>query len=151
MTRKAIPTRDEFSFFRPVQLRWGDFDLLGHLNNVQYVRFYELLVVEFVGAECGVSWSEGPVVPFAAENSCRFIRPINPGPLGPVDGSLDGALRIEHIGTSSVRYAMALFEPGADEAAAAGEWVHVWVDRASNRPVAMPDQARAAYQRHLRT
>lgn len=149
MTRKPVPTRKDFSFFRPIQVRWGDFDLLGHVNNVQYVRYFELMVVEFVGTECGVSWTQGPTIPFAAENSCRFIRPINAGPLGPVDVTLDGALRIEHIGTSSVRYGLALFEPGSDEASADGTWIHVWVDRHSNRPLPIPAEARTAYDRHL--
>lgn len=149
MARKPVPLRQEFSFFRTVQLRWGDFDLLGHLNNVQYVRYFEYVCVEVIGA-CGVSWTEGPVIPFAAEYSCRFIRPVHPGPLGPVEGSLDAALRVERIGTSSVQYALALFEPGEDDAVASGDWTHVWVDRASNRPTPIPDTARAFYETLMR-
>lgn len=149
MSRKPVPTRKDFTFFRPIQVRWGDFDMLGHINNVQYIRYFELMVVEFVGAECSDGWRHGPSVPFAAENGCRFIRPINAGPQGPSGVTLDGALRIDHIGTSSVRYGLALFEAGADEASADGSWVHVWVDRQTNRPLPIPPAARDAYERHL--
>jgi acyl-CoA thioester hydrolase len=34
-----------------------------------------------------------------------------------------------------VRYDIALFGPGADEAAAQGHFVHVYVERATRRPV----------------
>ncbi len=53
-------------------------------------------------------------------------------------------MRVDHIGTSSLRYAIALFADDADIAAAQGHFVHVYVDRASNRPVPIPDAVRAA-------
>ncbi|KJS43419.1 MAG: hypothetical protein VR70_02665 [Rhodospirillaceae bacterium BRH_c57] len=150
MAREPAPTRGDYSYIRPIQVRWGDFDLLGHINNVQYVRYLEYMVVNFVGEECGESWTRGAAIPFAAENSCRFLRPINAGPLGPVGITLDAGLSIARVGTSSVHYAMALFEQGEDAAAATGTWVHVWVDSKTHRPVPIPDQARAAYERHMR-
>ncbi|MCY1292305.1 hypothetical protein D9M70_415230 [compost metagenome] len=48
------------------------------------------------------------------------------------------------LGNSSVQYELAIFKQGEDEACAAGRFVHVFVDRASNRPVAIPELLRAA-------
>ncbi|MFA7431056.1 MAG: thioesterase family protein [Rhodospirillaceae bacterium] len=149
MAREPAPVRGDYSFFRPIQVRWGDYDLLGHINNVQYIRYWEYMVVQFVGEECGESWTRGAAIPFAAENSCRFLRPLNAGPLGPVGITLEAGLRIERIGTSSVHYALSLFEPEVAEAAATGAWVHVWVDTKTHRPVPIPDEARMAYERHV--
>lgn len=148
-TSRIVPTRAEFPYMQPMQVRWGDFDILGHVNNVQYIRYFEYMVVRFVGQECGVGWAEGPCVPFAAENGCRFIRPVECGALGPVDITLDCGLRIQKIGTSSVVYDLAVFEPGRDDAAAAGWWVHVYVDRETQRPVRIPAEARAAYEKFM--
>jgi len=47
------------------------------------------------------------------------------------------------LGRSSVRYRLAVFKAGAPVAAAAGHFTHVYVDRATNRPVPIPDGHRA--------
>ena len=39
---------------------------------------------------------------------------------------------------------LALFKQGEDEACAAGRFVHVFVDRQSNRPLPIPRRLRAA-------
>jgi len=53
-------------------------------------------------------------------------------------------LRVAKIGTSSVRYEIGLFRQGDDEPAATGYFVHVWVDRVTGRPVAIPPSIRTA-------
>jgi len=47
------------------------------------------------------------------------------------------------LGRSSVCYSIAIFRQGADLAAAQGRFVHVYVDRATQRPVDIPDAVRA--------
>lgn len=44
------------------------------------------------------------------------------------------ALRVNKLGKSSVTYEVALFEQGCDEVKSVGEFVHVFVDRATGRP-----------------
>jgi len=41
---------------------------------------------------------------------------------------------------ASVRYEIGIFAAGAAETAARGHFIHVYVDRASERPVALPDR-----------
>ena len=53
-----------------------------------------------------------------------------------------------HIGRSSVRYDLAVFRNDEDTAAAEGHFVHVFVERGSQRPVPIPDEARGKLQ-HL--
>jgi acyl-CoA thioester hydrolase len=52
-------------------------------------------------------------------------------------------VRVTEAGNSSVRYEIALFAQGAETAAAQGHFVHVYVDRHTQRPVALPDRLRA--------
>ena len=59
---------------------------------------------------------------------------------------LEAGLRVAHMGRSSVRYEVGLFAHDAPEAAAAGHFVHVYVDRQTRRPVELPEALRAALQ-----
>ena len=51
------------------------------------------------------------------------------------------------LGNSSVRYEIGLFAVGADEPTATGWFVHVFVDAATRRPTAMPEQLRESLER----
>ena len=51
-----------------------------------------------------------------------------------------------HAGRSSVRYEIGLFAEGADTAAAQGHFVHVYVDRKSQRPVELSPELAAVVQ-----
>jgi acyl-CoA thioester hydrolase len=53
---------------------------------------------------------------------------------------------VARLGRSSVRYAIGIFRAGAESAAAQGHFVHVYVDRATQRPVDMPPDVRRALE-----
>lgn len=59
------------------------------------------------------------------------------------------ALRVNKLGKSSVTYEVALFERGADEVKAVGEFVHVFVERSTGRPAksGMNDDLRRGLER----
>jgi acyl-CoA thioester hydrolase len=60
-------------------------------------------------------------------------------------GDVDVGLAVAELGRSSVRYRIGVFAAGAEQAAAAGEFVHVAVNRGERRPVPWPDVWRAAF------
>ena len=51
---------------------------------------------------------------------------------------------VTRLGRTSVTYRIGLFRQGEDTPAATGRFVHVWVDRATQRPVDIPPRIRAA-------
>ena len=57
--------------------------------------------------------------------------------------AVEAGLAVERIGTSSVTYRIGIFRAGAEQASADGRFVHVYVDRATRRPVPIPDDVRA--------
>ena len=59
---------------------------------------------------------------------------------------IDAGLAVTKLGRSSVVYEIALFRQGDDDAAALGRFVHVWVERATQRPAAIPTRIRAALE-----
>ena len=76
-----------------------------------------------------------------AESHCAYTAAIA------FPDAVEVGLRAGHLGTSSVRYELAVFKAGADEPAATGWFVHVFVDRATRRPVPFPPRLRDALER----
>ena len=60
---------------------------------------------------------------------------------------LAAGLRVGKLGNSSVRYEIAIFKDGEDTAAAAGHFVHVFVDRRTDRPTPVPAAIRRALEK----
>jgi acyl-CoA thioester hydrolase len=75
------------------------------------------------------------------ESRCAYLRALA------YPDALEAGLRVAHLGRSSVRYEIAIFTASDDAAAAQGEFVHVFVDRATRRPVELPPQLREALAR----
>ncbi len=124
-----------------VPTRWMDNDVYGHVNNVVYYSYFDTVINRYLIEAGGLDIAHGPVIGVAAESHCRYRRAL----AFPAD--VDAGLRVGKLGRSSVRYEIGLFSPGEDEAAAEGWFVHVFVDRGSRRPAALPDALRAALER----
>jgi len=74
------------------------------------------------------------------ETGCHYFAPLA------FPETVHAGLRVTRLGTSSVRYEVALFGGDAPLAAAQGHFVHVYVDRETRRPAALPPPLRAALQ-----
>jgi acyl-CoA thioester hydrolase len=136
----ALPilTRGDFRRFLAIPTRWMDNDIYGHINNVVYYSYFDTVVNEHLVREGGLDIREGPVIGVVVETCCRFHRPLS------FPGVVDAGLRVVSLGNSSVKYEIGLFAAGEREPAATGHFVHVWVDRATNRPTPVPAAIRAA-------
>ena len=134
MNVRVIPVRGDYRFFMDIATRWSDNDMFGHLNNVLYYRFFEAIVVKFSTETVNIDFMESRIIPYAAESLCRFHRPLS------FPETVTGALKVEHLGKTSVRYGLALFGTDNDQAAASGHWVHVFVERDNPRPIAIPSE-----------
>jgi acyl-CoA thioester hydrolase len=55
-------------------------------------------------------------------------------------------LKVAHLGNSSVKYEVAIFKNEDDIASAIGHFVHVYVDRKSNKPTPIPKNVRDVLQ-----
>lgn len=133
--------RSDFGYWLVIPTRWSDNDMLGHVNNVIYFRYFEAVVVDFLIREAGLDWKSNACVPFAVDIRCQFRRPLS----FPV--VVEAGLRIDRLGGSSVTYGLALFAHGGEQPAALGHFVHVWVDRETEAPSTIPDAVRGVYER----
>ena len=103
MSDPSTQSRDDFPYLISVPTRWGDNDMLGHVNNVVYYRYFEAVVVRFQMEETGVDWLKDKISPQAVETLCRFHRPLS------FPETVDAGLRVGRIGNSSVTFNIALF------------------------------------------
>ncbi len=144
MTRLPPPSRDDYGFHFEIQTRWMDNDLYGHVNNVTYYSFFDTAIAEFLIGEADFDPFAQPVVGVAIETGCRFHASLR------FPDRVVAGLRIGHLGRSSVRYEIGIFNAVGGRAAADGHFVHVFVDRDSQRPVEIPERLRSAMARFQR-
>jgi acyl-CoA thioester hydrolase len=141
MSSKQIGRRADYKHFRIIPTRWNDNDVYGHVNNIIYYAYFDTALNRYLIDEGGLDFMNGAVIGIAVETMCRFHKSF----AYPED--VHAGLRIGKLGNSSVRYEIGLFGDGEDEARAEGHFVHVFVDRATNRPVPLPPRIRAALER----
>ena len=132
MKRPGPEHRAAFLHFRALATRWMDNDVHGHVNNVVYYSFFDTVVNHFLIEQGVLDVQGGAVVGLVVETQCRYFSPIA------FPDVVHAGLRVAHLGNSSVRYELGLFRNDENNASAQGHFVHVYVDRASNRPVPLP-------------
>ena len=130
--------RSDYRNFQPITTRWHDNDVYGHVNNVTYYSFFDSAVNTYLIEVGGLDIHHGDVVGFVVSSSCDYFASIA------FPERIEIGLRVGKLGNSSVQYELAVFKADEDEACAAGRFVHVFVDRSSNRPVSIPENLRAA-------
>jgi len=131
----------DYPHSRILTTRWIDSDPYGHMNNVVHYSLFDTVVNAWLIERGALDIQKSTVIGLVVETGCHYFAPLTyPEPV-------TAALRVAHIGRSSVRYEIALFGEKGGTAAAQGHFVHVYVDRASRRPVAeLPAALRIALE-----
>ena len=108
-----------------------------HVNNVNYFSFFDTAVTYYEMTEEVVGMLDGPVHCVVAEVACRYHSSLA------FPDWVNVGIRVAHIGRSSVRYEIGIFRNHEDVAAAEGHFIHVFVERGVQKPVPIPESARA--------
>jgi len=133
MSKRAQPqVRASYPRFGEITTRWMDNDAYGHVNNVVYYSFFDTVVNRWLIEQGALDIHHGDVIGLVVETQCNYFEPLA------FPQIVDAGLRVAHVGSSSVRYEVGLFARGSDSSAAAGHFVHVYVDRATRRPARLP-------------
>ena len=143
MSKPDIPTRADYKVFYPITTRWMDNDIYGHVNNVTYYSYFDTAANRYLIEEGGLDIEDSRIVGYVVNSGCQYHAPIT----YPED--IQAGLRVDRLGNSSVQYGIAIFKTGEDRAAAHGHFVHVFVERAADRSVPIPDRLRQALERLL--
>ena len=140
MTRPPPSTRADYRYFQTITTRWMDNDVFGHVNNVVYYAWIDTAVNNFLIDNGILELGSSEAVGVVAETNLRYLKEIAyPDPI-------TVGIRVDRLGTSSVRYVCAVFRADEDKASAEGFFVHVYVARAAMRPTPIPAAQRAAFE-----
>ncbi len=124
--------RTDYRVFRAITTRWMDNDAYGHVNNVVYYSWFDTAVNAHLIERGALDIHTGDTIGLVVETQCNYFAPLA------FPQEVEAGLRVARIGASSVRYEVGLFARGEPLTAARGHFVHVYVDRASRRPAALP-------------
>lgn len=131
--RPAPRGRGTYRYATTITTRWADNDAYGHVNNTVYYAWFDTAVNEWLIANGLLDIARGDRIGLVVETGCRYFASLE------YPGTVEILLAVEKLGSSSVTYRLGVFAPGAEAPAAEGHFTHVYVDRASRRPVGLPD------------
>jgi acyl-CoA thioester hydrolase len=135
MNKPARPQpepRESYRAFRTITTRWMDNDQYGHVNNVVYYSWFDTAVNAHLIEHGALDTAAGQTIGFVVETQCHYFAPLA------FPQNVEAGIRVAQVGSSSVRYEVGLFAEGAPMTAAKGHFVHVYVDRVTQRPVPLP-------------
>ncbi len=140
MSRPPPSRRAEYRYFQTITTRWHDNDAFGHVNNVVYYEWIDTAVNMFLIENGILELGSSEIVGVVAETNLRYLSEIAyPDPI-------TVGIRVDKLGTSSVRYVSAVFRKDDDEASAEGFFVHVYVAKKTMKPTPIPAAQRAAFE-----
>lgn len=130
--------RSAFPHFLAIGTRWMDNDVYGHVNNVVYYSYFDTAVNQFLIERGVLDIHQGEVVGYVVDSGCAYFSSIS------FPDVVHAGIRVAKLGNSSVRYEIALYRNDDPLPCAAGHFVHVYVERSSNRAVPIPASVRTA-------
>lgn len=136
--RRQAP-RAAFPYWSAIDVRWGDMDALGHVNNIMYLQYVEsarIVFFERLGwpVEAFVARGQGPLVVSQTINYRRSA--VYPA-------RLEVGLRSVEVRRSSFVLEFGIFSAGTDDVIADGSVVSVWTDLKAGRSIEVPADLRA--------
>jgi acyl-CoA thioester hydrolase len=135
----ALP-RAHFAHYETIGTRWMDNDVYGHLNNVVHYSLFDTAVNRYLIEAGALDIHHGTVIGLVVHTQCHYFESLA------FPDTVHAGMRVAHLGRSSVRYEIGLFAGDAPLSAALGQFTHVYVDRATRRPVDLPPALLAALQ-----
>ena len=140
-TKPAPEPRDAYPVFRRITTRWMDNDAYGHVNNVVYYSWFDTAVNAHLIEQGVLDIERGTTIGLVIETQCNYFAPLA------FPQTVDAGIRVARLGNSSVRYEVGLFAQGEALTAAKGHFIHVYVDRATRRPVHLPPALKSVLEK----
>ncbi|MEH6827812.1 acyl-CoA thioesterase [Parasphingorhabdus sp.] len=138
--RAEPPVRSDYRTGSLITTRWNDNDPYGHVNNAIYYFWFDTAVNRYLIEQGALDITGGDTIGLVVNTSCDYFAPIA------FPDDVMARIRVDRLGNSSVTYGVGLFRGDEDVASAAGSFTHVYVDRATRRPVSLPFPLRSALE-----
>lgn len=139
-----MPARDEgplaerstYKAYHMVSTRWADNDQYGHINNAKFYEFVD----SAVNAHLLIAGALDEAIGLVVDSGCRYTSALE------FPDVIEVGIKVDHVGTSSVKYGFAVFRRGAAKPAAIGHFVHVYVDPETRRPKPLSGKLRGVVE-----
>ncbi len=126
--------KQDFTHITTVPVRWGDADIFGHINNVQYIRYLESARVTYcedvldlpLTADMKVGW-------LLADIQCAFLQQVH------YPENLTVMTRISNVGNKSATVLAEIYREGEDKPVITSHGVMVWFDFERQQTAPIPD------------
>ena len=143
MSKPTLKTREQFKFFLPIQTRWADNDIYGHVNNVNYYSYFDTAANSLLIQKTGFNIHNSEIIGLVVDSACSFQQELS------FPEIIEVGVAIAKIGNSSLTYDLAIFKQGKGEASAQGQFVHVFVERETKKSTSIPQEMRDALKNYL--
>lgn len=143
MSKPTLKNRDQFKFFLPIQTRWADNDIYGHVNNVTYYSYFDTAANSLLIQKTNFDIHQSEIIGLVVDSACSFLQELS------FPEIVEVGVAIGKIGNSSLRYELAIFKQGQATAAAQGHFVHVFVDRENRKSTTIPNEMRKILEQYL--
>ncbi|EOD44378.1 putative thioesterase family protein [Neofusicoccum parvum UCRNP2] len=120
--------RSDYKFHLEYRTRWSDNDMYDHMNNSVYYFLFDSVVNTYLIQHCSLHPPTSSQIGLVVHSHCDYFAPLG------FPAVADLALRVNKLGKSSVTYEIGVFKRGVEEVKAVGEFVHVFVERESQKP-----------------
>ena len=132
------PSLSDYPYHVEIATRWQDNDAYGHINNVMYYSFFDTAVNRFLIEEGGLNIHKGNIVAYVVSSQCQYITPAS------YPETIFVGVRVIKVGRSSVTYGLSVYAGEAKRGVAHGQFVHVFVERLSDKAVPIPVNTKEA-------
>ena len=129
MTRPTPNSLESYPHHMPLQTRWADNDVYGHVNNSVYYFYFDTVVNRWLIDNGLLEIGKSETIGLVVGTSCDYFSPIS------FPDNVVAGLRTAKVGNSSVTYEIGLFRNDETTASAQGSFVHVYVDEKTRHPV----------------
>ena len=121
----------EYNYFCQLSTRWNDNDIYGHMNNIIYYALFDTAVNKWLIKNKLIDIKNGQNIGLIVQSGCNYFSSFE------YPENINAGIRVTKIGKSSVRYEVGLFKEKEELSSADGFFVHVYVDRKTNKPIAL--------------
>ena len=130
--------RDQYPFIFPIQTRWADNDMYGHVNNVTYYSYFDTAANALLIQHADFDIRNSEIIGLVVESQCQFLQELSYPEI------IEVGVAIAKLGNSSLRYDLAIFKQNQNHASAQGHFVHVFVDRQTRKSTSISTEIRDA-------
>jgi acyl-CoA thioester hydrolase len=129
----------EFRFYHPIEVRYGDLDPQGHVNNAKFMTYMEQARVNYIrNLELWDGASFLHIGFILAEARVTFLSPIQ------FTQQVRVGVRVSRLGNKSLDMAYCLEDAESEKELATGSSVQVAYDYQLSKTIPLPDRWRQA-------